>query len=264
VSFRVQLPCTAWGYSLRRLLRMFLKKTHMLWRIHRCNPNQLGGFACAYVNDFPIEVNPILRSCQSWIFHGHSLLAYCQIPPRRVISDPHLLEQYPPLHPISGANGLILISPYAGPLFRSPRSGHWWNPYICPGDYTLSCDNLCSNRLSGDHVIFWGIDSVNENKEKERENRIWGGEDCPLPCPVLGEAPTLPPPNFHHNPIRAPTYVEGEKKIFYLFNSTERFIVISLTPYLPEYHNSTARGSRDQLTEHNAPVAHQIHIDHSF
>lgn len=28
---------------------------------------------------------------------------YCQMPPRRVISDPHLLEQMSPLHPINGA-----------------------------------------------------------------------------------------------------------------------------------------------------------------
>lgn len=125
----------------------------------KCNPNQLGGFAYDYIREFPIEVNPNL-GILDFFFNRHTHFDYCHIPPRRAISDPHLLERITPLHPISSANGLTLISPYAGPLFRSPRSGHWWNSCLCPGDYTLSYYNLYSNRLSGEHVIFWGIDSV--------------------------------------------------------------------------------------------------------
>lgn len=30
----------------------------------------------------------------------------------------------------------------------------------------LAIYNLYSNRLSGEHVIFWGIDSVNKKREK--------------------------------------------------------------------------------------------------
>lgn len=144
--------CSYFVYSVQRgcILLVYVgysecsSRRHICFEeIHRCNPNQLGGFACDYVSDFPIEVNPIFAYLG--LFYGHSpslLIAKFSQGERSAIHT--FWNKYPPWHPISGTNGLTLISPYAGPLFRSPRSGHWWNSYICPGDYTLSCYSVQS------------------------------------------------------------------------------------------------------------------------
>ena len=67
--------------------------------------------------------------------------------------------------------------------------------------FTLSY-HLCS-LVSGEHVIFWGIDSVERKKEKQK---VEAGKSRPIPRPVPGEAPDTPPIPTSH--------VEGEKKNF--------------------------------------------------
>jgi hypothetical protein len=105
-------------------------------------------------------------------------------------------------------------------------------------------------------VIFWAIDTVNRKGKKEKAEVEAGHRVRYCVQFSVKQAPTLPiPPQSHPG-----TDVRRGAKIFSLFNSTERFIVISLTPYLPEYHNVThSRKSGSNFWKHSAPVARKIH-----
>lgn len=185
--------------------------------IHRCNPNQLGGFACDYVRDFPIEVNPIFAYLGTFL-RTLTLFAYCQIQPRRAISDPHLLEQIPSLAPNKRYKwphtditicGAAIPESAIRPLVEFLHLSGRLHPIL------LLRTILCYNRLFGEHVIFWGIDSVNnKNIKKKEKTEAEAGKIAH--CRVQFSVKPRHPP-FHHNPTRAPTYVEGGEKIFLSF-----------------------------------------------